>query len=100
LVSRIKQINEIKFAKTMPENLKEFRVVYEVYQNKLELEDYEKIIEKTDEKFIVEATVTNTFALKQRLLELGPNCKIIEPEDIKNRFVQLLKDMKAGYYCD
>lgn len=101
LVSRIKDICEIKTQNSMPEGLKELNVVYELYNNpNPDLEDYEKIIEQTEEKVIIEAVTTNPFLLRQRLLALGPNCKILSPDDFKNEFVTLLKNMKAGYYCD
>lgn len=101
LVNRIKSIDEIKVENSMPEGLEEIKVVYELYNNpNPQLESFEKIVEKTENKVIIEATNSNTFILKQKLLALGPNCKIISPESFKNEFIALLKDMKAGYYCD
>ncbi len=100
LVNRIKSVDDIKSETTMPEGLQEIKVVYELYNNKQpELESYETIIEQTDNTFVVEAVTSNKFLLRQRLLALGPNCKIISPDEFKNEFVALLKDMKAGYYC-
>lgn len=100
LMNRIKSIDEIKTEKTMPEGLKEIKVVYELYNTqKPELESYETIVQQKENKFIIEAVSTNSFLLRQRLLALGANCKIISPDEFKNEFVALLKDMKAGYYC-
>ena len=69
--------------------------VQEVFQNALE-----KIINQNDDKLTINAKTSNTFLLIQRLLSFGSNCKIISPENFKNEFVTLLKDMKAGYCCD
>lgn len=100
LVNRIKSVDDIKSETTMPEGLLEIKVVYELYNTpKFEPESYEKIIKQTENTFVVEAVTSNKFLLRQRLLALGPNCKIISPDEFKNEFVALLKDMKAGYYC-
>ena len=102
LVNRINQINEIKIKTTIPDNLKIFKVTYEVYQqpDKIELKDNEKIIYQNNNKTVIEVTTSNDFLLRQRLLEYGPLCKIIQPLEFKDKFIELLKDMKAGYYCD
>lgn len=101
LVSRIKKINEIKIEKTIPENLKEFRITYtlECSPDKLNPADNEKIIEKHNNYAVIEMKISNDFLAKQKLLEYGPICKVLEPESFKNDFIKLLKDMKAGYYC-
>ena len=94
-------INEIKITKTIPENLQKIKIKYQLFCNpeSIDLEDYEKIIEKANNKIIIEMNTSNEFLAKQRILEFGPKCKILEPEDFKEKFVNLLKDMKAGYYC-
>jgi predicted DNA-binding transcriptional regulator YafY len=100
LVNRIKRIDEIKQVSIENLDLQKIKVVFEVYKKDFELEGSEKLLEKTEDKMVVEAEVSNKFLLKQRLLALGDGCKIIAPEDFKTEFVNLLKDMKAGYYCD
>lgn len=102
LVNRINQIKEIKLQKTIPDDLQVIRVIYELKYppDKIELNDNEKIIEQNKNKTVIEVTTSNEFLLRQRLLEYGPLCKIIHPDEFKNKFVELLKDMKAGYYCD
>ena len=101
LISRIKSIDEIKITKTIPENLQKIKIKYQLFCNpeSIDLEDYEKIIEKANNKIIIEMNTSNEFLAKQRILEFGPKCKILEPEYFKEKFVNLLKDMKAGYYC-
>ena len=99
LVSRVKNIDEIKFQHTQTTHLEKIKIKYELNDNNIELNDNEKILEQSNGKIVVEMTTSNEFFAKQRILEFGPKCKILEPEDFKEKFVQLLKDMKAGYYC-
>ncbi len=102
LLSRIKKIDDIKPADKIPENFRKIKVVYELKCNPdyFTPEDNEKIIKKTSDKLTIEVQTSNEFLLKQRLLGFGADCKILEPDDFKNSFIQLLKNMKAGYYCD
>jgi len=97
-VSRIKEIIEIKETN---ENLnkQEFKIQYEIEKNRYTEADNEKIIKEFENKYIIEACTTNLFYIKQRLLEYGPACKIISPEDFKTEFIEQLKAMKAGYCC-
>ena len=102
LLNRINNIKEIKLEKTIPDDLQVIRVIYELNRepDKIVLNDNEKIIGQNKNKTVIEVVSSNEFLLRQRLLEFGPSCKIIHPDDFKNKFVELLKDMKAGYYCD
>ena len=101
LVSRIYKIKEIKLNKTIPDNLNNFKIIYklECEPEKIQLNENEKIIEKQKNKTVIEMNTSNDFLARQRLLEFGPLCTILEPESFKNDFIKLLKDMKAGYYC-
>ncbi len=101
LLSRIKKISEIKLNKTIPENLKEFKIVYELEcePEKIQLGENEKFVKTFDNKAIIEMNTSNEFLARQKLLEYGPLCKVLEPENFKNDFIILLNDMKAGYYC-
>lgn len=100
LVNRIKSIVDIKQESSIPEDVQRYKVVYELYSQKTpELESNERIVEQTKDKIVIEATTSNKFLLKQRLLALGTNCKVISPDEFKKEFITLLKDMKAGYYC-
>ncbi len=100
LVSRINKINEIKLNADTKLKLNEIKVKYEVFQSNIEPKENERIIEQTDEKTVIEVSTSNIFMLKQKLLEYGPLCRIIEPDEFKNEFIAILKDMKAGYYCE
>lgn len=99
LLSRIVKINEIKLSRTIPDNLQEIKVIYELDGKPENLECYERILNDDGEKVLIEASISNTFLFKQKLLEYGSACKVLEPQSFKDEFVSLLKDMKAGYYC-
>lgn len=99
-VFRIKQIKDIRDVKTISANINQLRVVFEYRGGFLKLDDSERLIKQDGDISVIEVVTSNKFQLKQRLLEMGPSCKILEPEEFKVEFVELLKDMKAGYYCD
>lgn len=99
LVSRIVRINNVKLTRTIPMIESELSIIYELNTDNISLDSNEELIEFKNGKALIRAVVNNEFMTKQKLLELGPACKIIEPETFKNDFIALLKDMKAGYYC-
>lgn len=99
LLSRIIKINEVKLNREIPKDLQELKVIYELNGKPENLEYYERILNDDDDKVLIEASISNTFLFKQKLLEYGPSCTILEPQSFKEEFVSLLKDMKAGYYC-
>lgn len=100
LVSRINRINEIKLIRDNNIKLNDIKVKYEVFLPNVEIQEDERVVEQTDEKTVIEASTSNIFMLRQKLLEYGPLCRVLEPVEFKNEFVALLKDMKAGYYCE
>ena len=59
--------------------------------------DYETIIEQTDENITVKASVTNDFWFIQRILLFGSDVKIISPEAFKEKMINKIKQIKAGY---
>jgi len=59
--------------------------------------DNEKIIEKTEDGLIVEATVRNKFKFLQKILSLGPDCTIIEPDSLKDELIAKLTSMSKLY---
>lgn len=102
LVNRILRIDEIKLNPTIPNNLKVLKIKYELTLETLENFEpakNEKILKQNTNKYLIELTTSNEFLARQKFLAYGPKCKILEPEEFKNYFINLLKDMKAGYYC-
>lgn len=97
--SRIKKIYSISIEKEIIEN-QEMTVLYEVIGEAVKdfkLKYYEKIIEKTENKILVEAQVNNEFMFTQRLLLLGRNFKIIFPDVFRKKLIDKIKLIQKRY---
>lgn len=97
-VDRILKICSIKMLKDK-EKFPSAKVIYELYNHN---EDYvlkpnEKIIEKTDNKLVIEVASKNEFSLMQRILYMGADCKIIYPLKLKTKLYDRLKNMEKNY---
>ena len=57
----------------------------------------EKIIEQSADGYIIEGEYHNDFLATQRILSLGSDCTVIEPENFKENLINLLKSMKEIY---
>lgn len=102
LLNRIKEIKEIKLNKDELKEREEIKIVYKI---RTEGSSYvpvqnEKVVEQNNSEMIIEHSTSNPFLLKQKLLEFGPNCTILRPENFKREFIELLENMKAGYCND
>lgn len=96
-LDRILEILAIKMKKN-EEHIQNNRVVYEVYNNEnYTLEAGENIIEKTDDKIVIEAFYQNKFEIMQKFLYLAQDCKIVSPQGFKDEFVEKLRTMKESY---
>ena len=102
LISRVKGIKEIKLNKNDLKEKKELHVIFDVDKDTTAYTpaENEKIIKEDKSKITVEAVTTNPFLLRQKLLQLGPMCVIKEPKEFRDEFIEMLNDMKAGYYND
>lgn len=101
-VDRILKISSIKISKNQDDLSliqSPIRVVYELYNRDSDyiLESDEKIIEKTDDKIVVEAISQNEFSLMQRILYMAGDCKVLEPEDFRVKLLNKLKNMEKVY---
>lgn len=98
-VQRIKEILVRKLKKNDIE-IKRTKIKFIIkYIGKEELQENERIIDKLSEGFLVEAEYFNDFIAIQRILSFGPNCIILEPQEIKNKIIEKIKDMKKTYGC-
>lgn len=62
------------------------------------LDDSENIVEiYNDGRYLIEGNYHNTFQAVQRLLSLGSDCTILEPADLKDKIIELLKRMRDMY---
>ena len=57
----------------------------------------EKIIETKENNYIVEGKYHNEFVAIQRLLSFGASAIVLEPQEIKAKIIQKLKDMRENY---
>ncbi len=100
LVNRIVEIKDIHDAdEENKETNKEITVTYKLKINGLvpELNSNEKLLEIGKEYATIELSGNNLFYIKQRLLEHGNNCTILEPDDFKQQYIELLKEMREEY---
>lgn len=95
-IERILKICSIKLLKTK-EEVQTVKVVYEVYNKDYEPLASEKIIEKTDIKLVIETDSDNEFNLMQTLLYMTDECKILQPQDFKEKLLAKLKTMEEIY---
>lgn len=95
---RILKIKSIKFQKAK-EDFPPITVIYEVYDHNddYRVEQDEKIIEKSDNKLVIEAISKNEFSLMQRILYMASDCKVIQPEGFKIKLADKLKSMEGNY---
>ena len=64
------------------------------------LEQNEKIIGKEDNQYLIEGEYHNEFIAIQRILSFGSTCTVIEPIEIREKVVSLLKNMREVYRND
>lgn len=99
LVNCIRQVNHVNFgAKTL--QLPDIKVVYEYFKETnetLELLNNEKILEETENKYLIELTSKSKFEIMQRILSHSYKCKVLTPSGIRSEVIQTLKKMKEGY---
>lgn len=97
-VDRILDICSINIFKAQ-ENFPPIKVVYELYnQNGNYIPEVdEQIIEKTENKFLIEVTSKTEFGLMQRILSKAGDCKIKSPEAFKIKVLNKLKAMEKSY---
>ncbi len=61
------------------------------------IEQNESIVEKLPEGVVVEGNYYNEFFAMQRILSFGANCKVLEPQEFREKVVEKLKSMKGCY---
>ena len=59
--------------------------------------EYEEIIKKEESIITVRSHVKNKFNFYQRILSFGTDCKLLSPQSVQKEFLQIIKDIKAGY---
>lgn len=98
-LEKVKSINSIS-VEDYYENNNTYEVIYKIYGESaltFQKKDYETIIEKTQDYITVKASVINDFWFIQRILLFGSDVKIISPEAFKEKMIDKIKQIKAGY---
>ena len=95
-VERILKICSIKFAKSK-ETFHKIKILCEIYDNEYTPQEGEKILEKANDKCIVEITSENEFSIIQRILYMANSCKVLQPQGFKEKIISKLKMMEENY---
>ena len=63
----------------------------------VKLSDNEHIVEIKEDSVIIEATTSNLFMLKRKILEYGALCTVLYPDDFRQEIIDTLKTMRERY---
>lgn len=98
-LSRIIEILDVNIKPIDVSDIERFRVKYELksLSPQYKLSDDEKIVEINNDSIIVEMESSSKFILKQKIMEYGSMCKVLEPEDFRQDIIDTLKRMREGY---
>ena len=98
-IQRIKEIIDVDIEHSTEFKLNKITVGYELnsLSPNIKLDSEDKIVEIKDESVIVETQTTNLFMMKRKILEYGPLCTVLYPEDFRNDIIRTLKNMREGY---
>ncbi len=97
LVNRILEQPVVKLEKTIKRKDEILAIGCEIYDLQFKPHDNEKIIERHDNKLIIEISSPNKFLARQRVLALASDCKVLYPESFKNEILSILRKMKEEY---
>ena len=99
LLSRISDIIDVDLEDNNKIELKPVTVGYELatLTPDVKLSPEEKIVKINKDAILVEQKTTNLFMLKRKILEYGPICTVLYPEDFRNDIINTLKHMRETY---
>ncbi len=99
MISRILEILDVGPISLDVSQLEKIKVRYELKSltPQYKLSDEEKIVEIHDDSIVVEMESSSKFILKQKIMEYGPLCRVLEPEDFRNDIIATLKRMREEY---
>lgn len=98
-VQLISSISSVQDSSVDLSEMESFKVKYELKSlpRSYRLSDEEKILEINEKSIIVELASSNKFLLKQKILEYGKYCTVLEPESFRQEIVDTLKKMQEVY---
>ena len=100
VVLNIKRIKSILSRRENGDNIQVKNVCVKFFLKSFGLNDIlenEKIIEKQENGMIVKGEYHNDFVTVQRMLSFGSNCTVLEPQEIREKIIAKLKDMRKNY---
>ncbi len=99
LISRILEIQNVKAEHIELPDVKTYKVKYilKSLSPEFKLSDEEKILEINDDSITVEMESSNKFILKQKVMEYGRHCTVLEPLEFREEIINTLKRMREEY---
>ncbi len=100
LVTRIKERPVVKLKKTINHKNEYITIGCEIYDKTINLNENERIISQDNDKLVIEIKTDNKFMVRQRILSLGSDCKVLYPQSFKDEIHNLLKKIKEEYIAE
>ncbi len=99
-VSRINRIKSVNLKDKYPA-VSSYYVIYRLSGSSMknyEKQDYETVLDKTENYMDIKADVNNEFSFIQRILLYGIDFKILEPLFFKEKIINKIKLVQRNYY--
>ncbi len=79
--------------------VKKFTIGYELMSlnPNTKLSEDEKIVDINENSIIVEVETSNLFMMKRKILEYGPQCRVLYPDEFRAEIIETLQKMREGY---
>ena len=100
MVLNLKRIKSILSRRENDDNIQVKNIHVKFFLKSFGLNDIlenEKIVEKQENGMIVEGEYHNEFVAVQRMLSFGANCTVLEPQAIREKIIEKLKNMRKNY---
>lgn len=100
VILNIKRIKSILSRKDNDDNFERKEVCVKFVLKSFGVNDIlenEKIVETKENGYLIEGKYHNEFVAIQRLLSFGASATVLEPQEIKTKIIQKLKDMRENY---
>jgi len=97
LFNRIREIVSKQITNNKLEE-KNIKITFELENaDDIILTESEKIMKNVENSYLIQGEYFNEFLAIQRILSFGSTCKVVEPEEFKNKIIFKLKEMKKLY---
>lgn len=97
LINRIEKVISTKpfLQNTLMMNNK--NVICEIYDSEYIIEEGDELIIRNEDKLVIAMHEKDEFRLLQKILYLGDSCKVLKPDDFRNKIINQLKEMRKMY---